>query len=107
MKMIAKLCFSLALLATTFLYHPRIASANCSACLNQTHTVSCWSKASSCAAAQSNLVSVCAIQAGEDGNCGLRGGVCNTTITSQNACFWNGTQWQIDATAVHGCMICG
>ncbi len=109
-KQLVKLTFSLLLLTGIFLFHPRTASANCSVCLNPTgHTVHCWSKAATCSDAQTNLVPVCAQQAVDDGNCGILGNgyACQTTITSQSACYWNGSQYQIDAYATHGCVYCG
>lgn len=105
---IGMLALAAVLVTSVLVLQPPQAHANCSACLTGTpHSVTCWSKASSCAAAQSNLVLVCAQTANEEQNCGEFGGACNVTITSQSACFWNGMQYQIDATASHGCVYCG
>jgi hypothetical protein len=108
MTRLGKLLLSLVLLIGALSIHPRIASANCSACLHGTpHTVNCWSKAASCAAALSNLTSVCLAQATSDGNCGSLGNACEFSATWQSACYWNGSEYQIDATGTHGCVYCG
>jgi hypothetical protein len=104
-----KLCLSLLLLVCVSTIHPRTASANCTGCLGSTsHTVTCWSYGSTCAAALASLAANCEATATEEGNCGLPGAyACNFAATSQSACYWNGSQYQIDATGTHGCQRCG
>jgi hypothetical protein len=105
---LTKLCLCLVLLLAASTLHPRPAFATCSACLGS-HNVICWSWGATCADAQASLAANCESQATEAGVCGtLAGhGACNFAASPPPSCYWNGSQYQIDATGTVGCRFCG
>jgi len=107
---LTKLGLCLVLLLAAFTLRPLPAFATCSACLNQTHNISCWSMGATCADAQASLAASCEQQATDDqGVCGPLAGhhACGFSVSTQSSCYQVGSSWKIDATGTVGCQFCG
>ncbi len=101
-----KLCLCLVLLLAAFTLRPLPAFATCSACLGS-HSITCSSFGSTCALAQDHMLGYCQDGATNAGVCGIFGYACNFSATSQSSCYWNGSQYEIDASGTVGCQYCG
>jgi hypothetical protein len=101
-----KLCLCLVLLLAAFTLHPRPAFATCSACMGS-HNITCSSWGATCADAQASLAANCQSQATDAGVCGTLAGHGACNFMGSGSCFWNGTQYQVDASGTVGCQFCG
>ena len=67
-------------------------------------TATVWGKGSTCAAARSSA----SLQSYDKASirCGGVFRVCNLTLVEHGACWFNGTQWVVDAHSTHNCIQC-